>query len=181
MVTNGYPELKIRPILRWLVGLRDSPEAIGRGVAIGVFVAFTPTIGLQMVIATFLATVFNGNRPAAIVPVWITNPLTIPPLFALTYRIGSLFWDGPPVGAAAAMLRTSLGQVARLESWSAYDQFVLFAGVGLDVLAPLAIGGLLVGSVLGVASYVLTVSLVTRARQRRRATRRSRAASANVV
>ena len=63
-------------ILRSVVRLRGSPRAIAGGLAIGVFVAFMPTRGFQMLFAAFLATLFGANRPAAVLPVWITNPAT---------------------------------------------------------------------------------------------------------
>jgi uncharacterized protein (DUF2062 family) len=59
----------LRRFLRWLVLLRGSPEALGRGMAIGTVVAFTPTLGIQIPLALFLTTIANANRPISIVPV----------------------------------------------------------------------------------------------------------------
>ncbi len=57
-------------------------------VFIGLFVAFMPTLG-QMFIAAFLALFFRANLPVSVGLVWITNPLTMVPLFYGTYSLGS--------------------------------------------------------------------------------------------
>lgn len=56
---------------------------------IGIFVAFLPIPG-QTLIAAFLALLFSSNLPIAVALVWISNPLTIAPLFIFTYGIGVL-------------------------------------------------------------------------------------------
>ena len=70
----------LRKGLRRIVYSRSSTPSIAAGVALGVFIAFTPTVGLQMLIAALLATAFRVNVLAAVVPVWITNPLTVMPI-----------------------------------------------------------------------------------------------------
>jgi len=60
------------------------------GMAIGTFVAFTPTLGFQMILATILAFVLRVNIPAAIMAVWITNPVTIPIIYPLEFKLG--YW-----------------------------------------------------------------------------------------
>jgi len=57
------------------------------GVATGLFVAFLPVPG-QMLVAALAAIRFRVNLPLAVVLVWITNPVTMPPFFFLAYEIG---------------------------------------------------------------------------------------------
>lgn len=61
---------------------------------IGLFVAFMPIPG-QMVVAALLALVFRCNLPISVCLVWITNPLTMPALFFLAYKVGALIMDVP--------------------------------------------------------------------------------------
>jgi len=65
------------------------------GVAIGLFLAFIPIPG-QMLLAALLAIYFRVNLPLAIVFVWISNPLTIPPLLYLSYKTGALILQETP-------------------------------------------------------------------------------------
>jgi len=158
-----------RQLAKWLFRLRGSPRAIALGVAIGVFVAFTPSIGLQTVIALVLATLLNANRPAAMALVWITNPLTIPPCFVLTYCVGSLFWPGPSSATVAHVIRDAVATVGRHDFWEIYDQFTVFLGICRDLLIPLLAGGVVVGAVLGGVAYILTLGTIQAYRQRRAA------------
>jgi uncharacterized protein len=61
---------------------------------IGLFTAFVPLPG-QMVIAALLAILVGCNLPLAVSLVWLTNPLTMPAIYYLAYRVGALLLDMP--------------------------------------------------------------------------------------
>lgn len=63
-------------------------------VALGLFMAFMP-IPLQTIPAAILAVYFRVNLPITLALVWMTNPLTMAPVFYITYKVGSLFIGGP--------------------------------------------------------------------------------------
>jgi uncharacterized protein (DUF2062 family) len=69
--------------------IRGTPREIGLGFAIGLFVGMSPTMGFQMAIAVFLAAVFKWNKISAAAAVWITNPVTAPIIYGVTYFIGA--------------------------------------------------------------------------------------------
>lgn len=160
--------------LVWLLKLRGSPHAIALGAAIGVFVAFTPTIGFQMVIALFVATALGANRAAAVAPVWITNPATLPPIFAFTYWVGSWMIPGPSIGHVRNVLSEALRYSARLSAWELSEQFMTFFRVTREFMAPLILGGVLVGAATALPSYFVVHYGVRRLRNWRehRQTRR---------
>ena len=62
--------------------------------AVGLFCAWMP-IPFQMVMAALLAMTFRVNLPLSVVLVWLTNPLTMPPMFYFAYRLGSFLLDRP--------------------------------------------------------------------------------------
>ncbi|MCG8687680.1 MAG: DUF2062 domain-containing protein, partial [Desulfobacterales bacterium] len=71
------------------IRLRGNPREIGLGFALGVFLGFSPTMGIQLASAVALASVFKWNKYAAAIGVWITNPLTAPFIYGLTYLVGA--------------------------------------------------------------------------------------------
>ncbi|MEY3288294.1 MAG: hypothetical protein RLZZ419_536 [Pseudomonadota bacterium] len=62
-------------------------HSVSMAFAVGLFCAWIPTPG-QMAIAAIAAFYLRGNLPIAIALVWITNPVTMPPLFYFAYLVG---------------------------------------------------------------------------------------------
>lgn len=61
---------------------------------VGLFVAFMPVPG-QMILAAFLAYRLRCNLPLSVGLVWITNPATIPAIYFLSYKVGSMIINVP--------------------------------------------------------------------------------------
>ena len=81
----------LRPISKWL----HNPEiwhlhrrSVSGAAFIGLFCAFLP-IPFQTLVAGALALGFRCNLPLSVALVWITNPITIPPMFYFSYRLGA--------------------------------------------------------------------------------------------
>jgi uncharacterized protein (DUF2062 family) len=159
---------RLRQFLNWLVRLRGSPQAIARGVAIGMIVSFTPTIGFQTLIALGVATLMNANRPVSIVPTWLTNPITIPPVYAFTYYLGSFFWPGPEPASVTRAMGAAAKDLESLDLLALRAQIGVFLDLGTDVFIAMWIGGLIVGTVAAAITYPLTFRTVVRLRKRRR-------------
>ncbi|HEY9032055.1 MAG TPA: DUF2062 domain-containing protein [Kangiella sp.] len=63
--------------------------------AVGLFCGFLP-IPFQMVVAAALAIYFRVNLPISVVLCWITNPITIVPMFYFAYKVGAWILGVPP-------------------------------------------------------------------------------------
>lgn len=153
--------LKIRPILRWVLKLRASPKAIAGGLGLGTFIAFTPTVGVQLIIAFFTATLFNMNRPASILPVWITNPVTVAPIYTFNYWLGLRFCEGPPLSEVSGLFLDIGKTMARLDVWDFKEQFLAVLNMGKEILVPLLLGSLIIGAVAGVLVYGVSLKLLS--------------------
>jgi len=73
-------------------------RSVSAAFAIGLFAAWIPTPG-QMMIAAVLAFYFCANLPISVALVWITNPLTMPPMFYFAYLLGLWGLDRPSPSA----------------------------------------------------------------------------------
>lgn len=149
--------LRLRPLLRILKGFRGTPEAIAGGFSLGLFLALTPTVGVQIIIVVFLATLFKLSRPAAVLAVMITNPLTVPPIFTFNYWVGNIFFDGPQVREVYGHFLGIAKELAKVDIWEVGAQIRAFAEIGRDMFVPLTVGSLIVASVTGIFSYVMLV------------------------
>ena len=96
-------KIKQMPGLQFLGTLLHDPNlfhlnrhSVSVAVFVGVLVAFLPVPG-HMPIAALLALMLRANLPISVVLVWISNPITIPPIFYLTYEIGRWILQAPPL------------------------------------------------------------------------------------
>lgn len=93
--------LKGKPGMRSLQKILEDPNlfhlnrhSVSVACFVGIFTAFLPVPG-QMVIAAVLAYFFRCNVAISVMLVWISNPITIPPIFFSTYRLGTWMLDSP--------------------------------------------------------------------------------------
>lgn len=63
-------------------------RSVSGGVAVGLFFCYIP-IPLQMLQAAAAAIIFRVNLPISVAAVWVTNPVTIPPMFYIAYAVGA--------------------------------------------------------------------------------------------
>jgi len=112
-------------------------RSIAFGLALGLFVGFMPILG-QMFVAAALAIVARVNLPIAVMAVWITNPITMGPIYFIAYQMG------------AAMLALPVGEHAFTMSWEWFThEFVA-------IWQPLLLGSF----VLGTAGAILGILFV---------------------
>jgi len=124
------------------VRLRGGPDEIAKGMALGIFIGMTPTLGFQMAIAVFFAWLLRENKIAAALGVWITNPVTAPFIYALEYESGRMVLGMPHVGLPHHLTHGALKHL------------------GWEVLVPLCTGSLIYGIICGGLTYALTLRLV---------------------
>ena len=71
-----------------------SRRSVAGAFAVGLFFAWMP-VPFQMVLAAGAAIWLGTNLPLSVVIVWITNPVTIPPMFYFAYIVGTWILGEP--------------------------------------------------------------------------------------
>src|SRR4029453_1472904 len=91
-----------RAAFRRLLAIDDPPERTALAFSIGVFIAFSPFLGLHTLMATLIAFVFRFNKIAIYTGTFVNNPfLTLVPIILASYPTGGL-GRGPPLGLPPA-------------------------------------------------------------------------------
>jgi len=130
----------------------------------GLFWAMIP-MPLQMLAAAASAILFRVNLPIAVALVWLTNPLTMPPVFYFNYLVGCWLMQRP---VTVTDFQPSL-------AW--------FESVVGHIWEPLMLGSVVVGLLLAVLGYAGMRGFwrwhVLHQYKRRQASRAARAPSTN--
>jgi uncharacterized protein len=159
--TPNLPRRSIRGFVRFIydrfIRLHGSPEEVAWGAAVGFFVAMTPTMGIQTLLAVPVAAFFKFNKIAAAATVWLTNPVTAPFIYGFNYMVGAKLLGYP----LKAVFFSS-------PSWET------FWYSGRHVFLSLTVGGILTGIIAGLVGYFVTLVMVRTAREKARRLRRKK-------
>ena len=146
----------------FIVRQRGTPEAVARGVGIGVFVSMSPFFGIHMLIAFAAAWVFKANRAVAMIMTWITNVFTLLPIFAFTYSIGEHFVPPHLRGHLTKLTKFLKSDPDLHQLFDLPGHFQAIMKFGAEIILPLTIGGILVGGATGLIAYQITLIGVRR-------------------
>jgi uncharacterized protein (DUF2062 family) len=71
-----------------------SRRSVGGGLWVGLFIGLLPIPG-QTFVAIIASMWLRVNVPIAAATLWVTNPITVVPIFYLAYRIGAILLNIP--------------------------------------------------------------------------------------
>ena len=129
-----------------LLRIRGKPNEIALGFALGIFIGLTPTMGFQIVAVVFLATLLKWNRISAVIGVWISNPVTAPFIYSLTYLVGAWVLD----------LKEKQEFMGNIE----INSFFKILSKAPDFFWAMTIGGIIIGVPLTIMAYYFSFSAV---------------------
>ena len=175
--------------------LPDTPEKISRGIAAGVFTAFTPFYGIHFVCAAIIARMMRGNIFAALIGTFFGNPLTYIPIGVTALSAGHWLL-GRPFNAAlfgighrdpdfcglgcrfgSAFFDISHNFMAIFTSatadWRGLTEFYH------EVFLPYLVGGIIPGIICGALAYYICVPVITAYQNRRRKALRNKLSQLN--
>lgn len=147
-----------------LLAIRDTPEAIAGGVAIGVFFGFVPIVGLKTVSAIFFAWLTRSNILAAVIAGALHDVILplMPIIYRWEYDVGFWLLHHPhrwPTG----LTHTNWAR----HSWRDWRTF-FDRRTFLDIGKPLLLGSTVCSAPVALASFFITKGIVAR-HQRKKA------------
>jgi uncharacterized protein (DUF2062 family) len=141
-----------RTAFRRLLAIDDPPERTALAFSIGVFIAFSPFLGLHTILATLIAFLFRFNKVAIYTGTFVNNPFfTLVPIIIASYAVGAFVLGRPvriPEQGVELLKDPHLFTGAYyhrlfVESWS--------------IVWPFAVGGMLLSVVCSLLAYPLTL------------------------
>lgn len=155
--------------------LPDQPHRIGRGVAAGALMSFTPLFGLHLVGSMALAWAIGGNMLASVIGSFVGNPVTIPIIAVTSLGLGRwmLGVEGSMAPAAIFEAFAAAGRQLAHNALAAFDgrtaEWDRLAHFMETIFLPYLVGGLGPGLLAAVAFHYMTVPLVSAYHARRAA------------
>lgn len=134
-----------RSIQDYYSKLMNSPgriEEVAGGFALGVFIAFSPWLGLHTVTALLLAFILRKSYAAAVLGTLVFNPMTGMFILLADFQVGKAFLRLEHV-YMPPHLSFDLDGLSHL--WRS----------GIEIMYPLFVGSLMLGLVAAAASYFL--------------------------
>ena len=158
--TRGFRRL-FSYLFQRIIRLPGTPTSIAVGFASGVAASFTPFLGFHFIIGGALAMLFRGNVLASAIGTFFGNPWTFILIWLADYEIGVSVIHSLGYGADLRVLSIeelgeAMGRVMQFMSFSGTVAWVDLAGDFEQVFTPMLIGGIVLGSVAWVVSFLLT-------------------------
>ena len=141
-----------RAAFRRLLAIDDPPERTALAFSIGVFIAFSPFLGLHTIMATVIAFFFRFNKIAIYTGTFINNPFfTLVPIIIASYAVGA-FILGRPLSIPDEGLE--LLKNPRLFSGEYYQQLFVQSW---SIVWPFTVGAMALSVVCSLLAYPLTL------------------------
>jgi uncharacterized protein (DUF2062 family) len=143
---------------RWwrsIVVVQDTPHRVAWGFAIGLIIGWqAPIMGGQMISAAILTYLLRGNIVAAMPAVWVTNPLTIVPIFYICNQVGAWFTGETVTIDEIYRIIDEIGPMPMREAFK-----MIFSEL-YEVIIATVIGGLIFGIATAIPGYFLVKAAV---------------------
>jgi uncharacterized protein (DUF2062 family) len=136
------------------IRIEGDPRNIALGFGLGLFVGMTPTMGIQMPIAVFLAMPLRLNKISSAAGVWITNPVSAPIIYPINYLVGVKLFN--------IDISTEQFMDISLKSFKC----LLFETP--DIFLAAMLGGIVLGVPIAIGGYFFALSTVKRYQARKK-------------
>lgn len=128
--------------------LRHQPHSVALGFAIGVFVSFTPFLGLHLAFCVGMSIFLRVSILASLIGQVVGNPATLPFIWLSSYQLGNLL-----LNQQASVAEADMGMLVQ--------KFFSFETIG-SIFLPLVAGGVVLGLIFASLSYAGIYFAMTR-------------------
>ena len=133
-----------------LLKLDDPPHKLAFAFSLGIFIAFSPWLGLHIISAVFFAWIFRVSKFVVLTASFVNNPWTLVPMYAFS------IWTGIKLtGSHATVPDIAWNELTLTNAFAILEPYLL----------SYLVGTLVVGTIAAVISYFLFYWAVVRYRK----------------
>ncbi|RLA88425.1 MAG: DUF2062 domain-containing protein, partial [Deltaproteobacteria bacterium] len=119
--------------------LHGNPNYVAMGMAVGVFIGITPTLGIHSILSLIFSFILRCSKAAALLANWISNPFTALFIYIADYKIGKFLLRKPDVSLPLEKL-----------------SFKTIFSYGSQIVIPLFVSGIILGIATTIPTYFIT-------------------------
>lgn len=144
----------VKDRIRSIFSLDGSPNELAAAFALGVFIAFSPTIGLHTISCLLFAWIFRLSKVVVFTATFINNPWTIVPIYGFCLWFGMKITGGDPAAPSITW-----NEITLRNAWEILTPY----------LWPFVAGTVVVGLIAALIAYLIMYWAIIRYRKTERA------------
>jgi hypothetical protein len=142
--------LSFRDKLRLIFTIKGSPREIAIAFAVGIFIGFSPLLGLHTVLAISIASLFRMNKLVTMIGTYVVNPWTIIPVYTFCTWVGIKMVD-----SEAALSRINFHEINLVNIFRTLKELII----------PFVVGTLTLGIMAAILSFAFLYYLLLRVKR----------------
>ncbi len=142
--------MSFRDKLRLIFTIKGSPREIAIAFAVGIFIGFSPLLGLHTVLAISIASLFRMNKLVTMIGTYVVNPWTIIPVYTFCTWVGIKMVD-----SEAALSRINFHEINLVNIFRTLKELII----------PFVVGTLTLGIMAAILSFAFLYYLLLRVKR----------------
>jgi uncharacterized protein len=139
-----------------LIASRHPPWYDARGVSLGLAVGFGVPLGAQFIVLGLLRSLYRFNLIIALAFSFVSNPLTMIPVYYGYYRLGA-FVLGKTTAMDFSVFRRLMSPIS--DSAYSWEATAAFANLGKDLLTTWIVAAIFLSVTFGIIGYAVTYKI----------------------
>ncbi|MBN1906724.1 MAG: DUF2062 domain-containing protein [Deltaproteobacteria bacterium] len=174
MVQNSriaYIKRQLKYFYLRLLHLKGEPHELALGMAIGVFSGMMPILPFQIALAVALALCFKASKITAAIGTWASNPLNWYFIYLYDYKLGAYLLG---LEGGHEIIKKVMAAINRHDEISVIWNTLFSSGAA--IVTALLIGGIIIGTITAVPTYLVFIWLFRKIREWRQKRKEKKAA-----
>jgi len=149
-----------------ILHIDDTPHKIALGVALGLFIAWSPLIGVHIFLAIAFSVLLRANKFAALVSIWVSNIFTFFIIYYPAYLLGRFIVHifSPNSTTSRRQVTEALNNLLSpgnmLTSFFTKDYWEHFFALSKTIGPELWVGCFVMGGLVAVVSYFACIKII---------------------